>query len=139
MLRDTELMLEKAIGMGCSAEETNKHIKELAQDKGENHIDMIQQKSKHGRQQNIINQCRSGLLNFKKSMAILILALANFLLDMVRPGDPTMFKAGTKILGFGVPRWPENAFPSFAPWIYQCAKAPHFLTMYHKIPIHLHP
>ena len=30
----------------------------IAQDKGGNHIDMIQQKSKHGQQQNIINQCR---------------------------------------------------------------------------------
>ena len=58
MLRDTELTLEKAISMGHSAEETNKHIKELAQDEGGNHIDMIQQKSKHGQQQNIINQCR---------------------------------------------------------------------------------
>ena len=44
--------------MGHSAEETNKHIKELRQDEWENHIDMIQQKSKHGQQQNIINQCR---------------------------------------------------------------------------------
>ena len=41
MLRDTELMLEKAISMGRSAEEANKHIKELAQDEGGNHIDMI--------------------------------------------------------------------------------------------------
>ena len=38
-----------------------------------------------------------------------------------------MFKAGRKILGFGVPRWPENAFPSLVPWTCQCAKAPHFL------------
>ena len=51
-------MLEKAISMEHSAEATNKHIKELAQDEGGNHIDMIQQKSKHGQQQNIINQCR---------------------------------------------------------------------------------
>ena len=58
MLRDTELTLEKAIVMGQSAKETNKHIKKLAQDEGGNHIDMIQQKSKHGQQQNIINQCR---------------------------------------------------------------------------------
>ena len=57
MLRDRELTLEKAISMGHSDEETNKHIKKLAQDEGENHIDMIQQKSKHGQQQNIINQC----------------------------------------------------------------------------------
>ena len=41
ILRDTELMLEKAISMGRSAEEANKHIKELAQDEGGNHIDMI--------------------------------------------------------------------------------------------------
>ena len=41
MLRDTELILEKAISMGRSAEETNKHIKEIAQDEGGNHIDMI--------------------------------------------------------------------------------------------------
>ena len=53
MLRDTKLMLEKAISMGHSAEETNKHTKELAQDEGGNHIDMIQ----HGQQQSIINQC----------------------------------------------------------------------------------
>ena len=55
MLRDTRLMLEKAIIMGHSAEETNRHMKELAQDEGGNHIDMIQQKSKHGQQQSIIN------------------------------------------------------------------------------------
>ena len=60
-------------------------------------------------------------------MAILILALANYLFDIVSPADPTMFKAGRKILGFGVPRWPENAFPSLVPWTYQCVKAPHFL------------
>ena len=41
ILRDKELMLEKAISIGRSAEETNKHIKELAQDEGGNHIDMI--------------------------------------------------------------------------------------------------
>ena len=33
-------MLEKAISMEHSAEETNKHIKELAQDDGGNHIDI---------------------------------------------------------------------------------------------------
>ena len=60
-------------------------------------------------------------------MAILILALANCLLDIMSPGGPTTFKARRKILGFGVPRWPENAFPSLVPWTYQCAKAPHFL------------
>ena len=58
MLIDTELMLGKAISMRHSAEETNNNIKEIVQDKGGNHIDMIQQKSKHGQQQNIINQCR---------------------------------------------------------------------------------
>ena len=68
-----------------------------------------------------------GLPNFKKGMAILILALVNYLLDIVSPRGPTMFKARRKILGFGVPRWPENAFPSLVPWTYQCAKAPHFL------------
>ena len=42
MLRDTKLTLEKAISMGQSAEETNKNIKEIAQDEGGNHIDMMQ-------------------------------------------------------------------------------------------------
>ena len=60
-------------------------------------------------------------------MAILILPLANYLLDIVSPGEPTIFGAGGKMLGFGLSRWPENAFPSLAPWTYQCAKAPHFL------------
>ena len=68
-----------------------------------------------------------GLPNFKKGMAILILTLANYFLDIVSPGDPTMFKAGREILGFGVSRWPENAFPSLVPWTCQCSKAPHFL------------
>ena len=68
----------------------------------------------------------AGLTNFKKGMAILILTLANYLLDIVSPGGPTMFKAGREILGFGVLRWPGNAFPSLVPWTYQCAKAPHF-------------
>ena len=45
-----------------------------------------------------------GLSNFKESMAILILALANYLLDIVSPGGSTMFGAGRKKLGFGVPR-----------------------------------
>ena len=67
------------------------------------------------------------LPNFKKGMAILILALANYLFDIVSPGGPTMFKAGRKILGFGVPRWTENAFLSLVPWTYQYAKAHHFL------------
>ena len=69
----------------------------------------------------------AGLTNFKKGMTILILTLANYLLDIVSPGGPTMFKAGREILGFGVLRWPGNAFPSLVPWTYQCAKAPHFL------------
>ena len=60
-------------------------------------------------------------------MAILILALANYLLDIVSPGGPTMFGVWRKILGLGVPRWPENAFPSLVPWTYHCAKALHFL------------
>ena len=68
-----------------------------------------------------------GLPNFKKGMAILILALVNYLLDIVSPRGPTMFKARRKILGFGVPRWPENAFPSLVPWTCQCAKEPYFL------------
>ena len=50
MLRNAELTLEKAISKRHSPEETNKHIKELAQDEGGNYIDMIQQKSKHGQQ-----------------------------------------------------------------------------------------
>ena len=84
----------------------------------------------------------TGLPNFKKVMATLILAPANYLLDIVSPGGPTMFGAGMKILGFGVPKWPENAFLSLVPWTYQCAKAPHFryrehfyfgkLGMYHR-------
>ena len=61
------------------------------------------------------------------ALAILNLALVNYLLDIVPPGDPTMFRACGKIFGFGVPRWPENAFPSLVPWTYQCAKTPHFL------------
>ena len=69
----------------------------------------------------------AGLPNFKKGMAILILALANYLLDIVSPGGPAKFKAGKKIFCFGVPRSPENAFPSLVPWTCQCAKAPHFL------------
>ena len=69
----------------------------------------------------------AGLPNFKKVMAIVILVPANYLLDLVSPGGPTMFGARRKILGFRVPRWPENAFPSLVPWTYQCAKAPHFL------------
>ena len=69
----------------------------------------------------------SGLQNFKKAMAILILALANYLLDIVSPGEPTMFGTRGKMLGFGVSRWPENAFSSLIPRTYQCAKASHFL------------
>ena len=68
-------------------------------------------------------------------MVILILALANYLLDIVPPRGPTMFKAGRKILGFGVPRWPGNAFPSLVPWTCQCAKVPHFL---HYVPQNTH-
>ena len=60
-------------------------------------------------------------------MAILILALANYLLHKVSPGGPTMFGAGQKVSGFGIPRWSENACPSLVPWTYQCAKAPSFL------------
>ena len=56
-----------------------------------------------------------GLPNFKKATAILILALANYLLDIVSRGGPTMFGAGEEILGFGIPRWPENAFPNLVP------------------------
>ena len=70
---------------------------------------------------------QTGFLNFKKAMAILILALVNYLLDIVSPGGPNMFGAWGKILCFGVPRWLENAFPSIIPWTYQCAKAPHLL------------
>ena len=46
----------------------------------------------------------AGLPNFKKAIAILILALANYLLDIVSPRCPNMFGAGGKTLGFGVPR-----------------------------------
>ena len=60
----------------------------------------------------------TGLPNFKKGMVILILAPANYLLDIVSPGGPTIFGARRKILGFGVPRWLENVFPSLVPWTY---------------------
>ena len=46
----------------------------------------------------------SGVLNFKNSMAILYLALSNYLLDIVSPGGSIVFGVGEKILGFGVPR-----------------------------------
>ena len=39
------------------------------------------------------------------------------------------------LLGFGVPRWPENAFPSLVPWTCHCAKAPHFL---YCVPRNIH-
>ena len=90
-------------------------------------------KKSRGKQQQF--RCQTGLLNFKKHMAILILALANYLLNIVSLRGPTMFGAGMKILGFGVPRWAENAFPSLVPWIYQCAKAPHFL---YYVPQNIH-
>ena len=77
----------------------------------------------------------SGVLNFKHSLAILYLALSNYLLDIVSPGGPTVFGVGGKILGFGVPRQPENAFPSLVPWTYQCAKGPHFLCF---VPQNIH-
>ena len=51
----------------------------------------------------------------KKATANLILTLENYLLDILSPRGPTMFGAGGKILGFGVPRWPENAFPNLVP------------------------
>ena len=78
---------------------------------------------------------QTGFLNFKKAMAILILALVNYLLDIVSPGGPNMFGAWGKILCFGVPRWLENAFPSIIPWTYQCAKAPHLL---YYVPWNIH-
>ena len=67
----------------------------------------------------------SGLQNFKKGMAVLILALANYLRDIVSSGGPTMFKARRKMFGFlgFLDGWKMH-FP--APWTYQCAKAPHF-------------
>ena len=71
----------------------------------------------------------------KKTMAILILALANHLLHKVSPGGPTMFGAGQKVLGFGIPRWSENACPSLVPWTCQCAKAPRFLCF---LPWNIH-
>ena len=77
----------------------------------------------------------SGLPNFKKAMAILTLALANYLLDIVSLGRPTMFGAGGKVLSFRVSKWPENTFSSLVPWTYQCAKIPHFL---HYVPRNIH-
>ena len=77
----------------------------------------------------------TGLPNFKKGMAILILALANYLLDIVSLRGPTMFKAGRNILDFGVPQWLENAFPSLVTWTCHCAKAPHFL---YYVPQNIH-
>ena len=70
-------------------------------------------------------------------MAILILALADCLLDIVSPRSTTMFGARGKILGFGLLRWPENAFPSHGH-----SSVPNhliFCTMYYKISIHLPP
>ena len=81
MLRDTELTLEKAISMEHSAEETNKHIKELAQDEGGNHIDMIQQKSKHGQQQNIIINADTAVRNINK---VHVQLLIDFAINVVR-------------------------------------------------------
>ena len=52
------------------------------------------------------------LPNFLKAMVILILALANYLLDIVSPRCPTMFGAEEKILGFGVPRQFVRGFQS---------------------------
>ena len=46
----------------------------------------------------------AGLLNFKKAMAILIVAMVNYLLDIVSPGGSIMFGARGKIVVFGVPR-----------------------------------
>ena len=54
---------------------------------------------------------------------------------IVSRGGPTMFGARGKILGFGVPISPENALTSLVPWIYQCAKAPHFL---YYVPWNIH-
>ena len=68
----------------------------------------------------------AGLPNFKKVMAILILAPANYLLDLVSPGGPTMFGARRKILGFKVPRWPENPFPTKYPFTFHLKKANSF-------------
>ena len=65
--------------------------------------------------------------NFKQAMVILILSLANYLLDIMSLSGPTLFRARGKILGFEVCRWLENAFPSLVRWTYQFAKAPHFL------------
>ena len=75
MLIDTELMLGKAISMRHSAEETNNNIKEIVQDKGGNHIDMIQQKSKHGNQSMLIllwetSCCHSGNSNTEKKESL---------------------------------------------------------------------
>ena len=70
-------------------------------------------------------------------MAILILALPNYLLHKVSPGGPTIFGAGQKVSGFGIPRWSENACPSLVPWTYQCAKTPSFMCFLPWIFIHL--
>ena len=54
--------------------------------------------------ENSSKQLNTRLPNFKKAMVILILALANYLLDIVSPSSPAMCGAEEKILGFGVPR-----------------------------------
>ena len=81
----------------------------------------------------------SGLPNFKKGMAILILGLANYLLDIVSPRGPTMFKAGKKFWVLGFLDGQKMHFPALFHGHVSVPKHPIFCTMYHKIPIHLPP
>ena len=67
-----------------------------------------------------LNIC-PGLPNFKKAMAILILASLILILILILD------------LGFGVPRCPKNAFPSLVPWTCHCHKAPHFLFLKRQV------
>ena len=83
-----------------------------------------------------INLDCTGRPNLKKGMAILILALANYLLNIVSPKGPTMFGAGMNILGFRVPKM---HFPALFHGHISVPKHPIFCTMYHKISIHLPP
>ena len=71
----------------------------------------------------------------KKAMVILIVAMVNYLLDIVSPGGSIMFGTGGKIVVFGVSRWLEKVFPSLVLWTFQCAKAPHFL---YYVPQNIH-
>ena len=75
------------------------------------------------------------LQNFKKAIASLILAQANYLRDQHHLEAPPCLEPKGKFWVFGVPRWLENAFPSLVPQAYQCAKAPYLL---YYVPQNIH-